>query len=520
ETASITPSGTSGFAYRGNTGFAYASYMLGAVGSTSSLTLQPFSILGARYPTYAPYFQDDWKITSKLTLNLGLRWDYMSPYHETLNRFSFLNPSLTNPVTGNAGALQFAGSYGGPSVSCGCTTPVHTYWKNWGPHVGFAYALNDKTVVRGGFATLYSHAGGTGGAGNAFNGPSQLGFTSSVSFPANSAGPGAGPVFYLNNGSSFTTAGIANANFGGPGYTVPAITPPGAISQTLNVGNTVNSSGAYVAAGGAPGFADFYISGRAPEFNFWNFGIERALSDNITISVNYAGSESHFIAGASNIRGLYSGQLNPQYYALGALLNSPATAANVAAAQAIMPQIAAPYAGFEQAAATSAGKGQATIARMLTWMPQFSGTTDTWGLDTANASYHALQVSAHKRMSNGLDITVNYTYSKSIDDAGTQRSGYAIPATLMRNGKAWRQNRIDRSISANSVPQNLAVYGVYHLPFGKSGLGSGNPVARQIIKGWDLSGVFTYRSGTPLLLTSSACTSSFQPLSGTCMPDL
>src|SRR5581483_5592226 len=276
ETASITPSGTSGFAYGGNTGFAYASYMLGAVGSTSSLTLQPFSILGARYPTYAPYFQDDWKITSKLTLNLGLRWDYMSPYHETLNRFSFLNPSLTNPVTGNAGALQFAGSYGGPSVSCGCTTPVHTYWKNWGPHVGFAYALNDKTVVRGGFATLYSHAGGTGGAGNAFNGPSQLGFTSSVSFPANSAGPGAGPVFYLNNGSSFTTAGIANANFGGPGYTVPAITPPGAISQTLNVGNTVNSSGAYVAAGGAPGFADFYISGRAPEFNFWNFGIERA----------------------------------------------------------------------------------------------------------------------------------------------------------------------------------------------------------------------------------------------------
>lgn len=519
ETASVVPSG-SGYAYGGSTGFAYASYMLGAVGSTSALTLQPFSVLGARYPTYAPYVQDDWKLTSKLTLNLGLRWDYMSPYHETLDRFSYLNPSLTNPVTGNKGALEFAGSYGGSSVSCNCSTPVKAYWKNWGPHVGFAYSVNDKTVVRGGFATLYSHGGGTGGAGNAYNGPSQLGFTSSVSFAANSAGPGAGPVFYLNNSADFTTAGIANTTFGGPGYTVPAITAPGAISQTLNVGNTVNASGAYVAAGSAAGFADFYISGRAPEFNFWNFGIERAISNNITISVNYAGSESHFIAGASNIRGLYSGQLNPAYYALGSLINAPATAANVAAAQAILPSITVPYAGFEAAAATSGGKGQATIGRMLTWMPQFSGTTDTWGLNTANADYHALQISAHKRMSSGLDITANYTYSKNIDDAGTQRDGYAIPAALTLNGKAWKQDQIDRSISANSVPQNLAVFGVYRLPFGKTGFGADNPVTRQIIKGWDLSAVFTYISGTPLLVTSSACTSSSEPLAGTCMPDL
>jgi hypothetical protein len=283
----------------------------------------------------------------------------------------------------------------------------------------------------------------------------------------------------------------------------------------------VTGSGAYVAAGGAPGFADFYISGRAPEFNFWNFGIERALSNNITISVNYAGSESHFIAGASNIRGLYSGELNPAYYALGSLINAPATAANVAAAQAILPNLTVPYAGFEAAAATSGGKGQATVGRMLTWMPQFSGTTDTWGLDTANASYHALQISAHKRMSNGLDITANYTYAKNIDDAGTQRDGYAIPAGLTLNGKAWKQNQIDRAISANSIPQNLAVFGVYRLPFGSTGFGANSsPIVRQLIKGWDLSGVFTYVSGTPLLVTSSACTSSSEPLAGTCMPDL
>ena len=517
ETASVTPSGAASI-YGGNTGFSYASFMLGAVGSTS-ISLQPFSVLGARYPAYAPYFQDDWKITRKLTLDLGLRWDYLSPYHETLDRFSYLNPFLVNPVTGNFGALEFAGSNGGASVSCGCRTPVQTYWKNWGPHVGFAWQMADKLVMRGGFATLYSHAGGTGGAGNAFNGPSQNGFTSSVSFTANAAGPGAGPVFYLNNSAAFTSAGIANTNFGGANYTVPAIAPPGPISQTLNVGNTV-VNGAYVKASGAPGYADFYISGRAPEFNFWNFGFDFALSNSISLSVDYAGSESHFIAGASNIRGLYSGQINPQYWALGSLLNSPATPANVAAAQAILPQVAAPYPGYEGAAATTGGAGQATVGHMLTWMPQFSGSTDTWGLDTANANYEALQISARKRMSNGLEITANYTYAKNVDDAGTQRDGYAIPANLTLNGKAWKQNRIDRSVSANSVPQNLAVYGVYRAPFGTGGFGSSNAVTRQIIKGWEIAGVFTYLSGTPLLITSSACGSSTHPGAGTCMPDL
>ena len=72
-------------------------------------------------------------------------------------------------------------------------------------------------------------------------------------------------------------------------------------------------------------------------------------------------------------------------------------------------------------------------------------------------------------MSHGLTITANYTYSKNIDDAGTQRSGFALPATVTRSGRAWAQNRIDRSISANSIPQNLSVYGVYRLPFGTSG---------------------------------------------------
>ncbi len=513
-----------GTSYVGSTGYSYASFLLGAVGSTG-ITLQPFSVLGGRYHTYAPYFEDDYKLTSKLTLNLGLRWDYIPSYHEAQDRFSYLNPNIANPVTGNMGALEFAGNHGGAGVSCGCRTPVNTYWKNWGPRVGFAYSLDDKTVIRGAFATVYSHGGGTGGAGGAGVGPSQLGFTSSPAYNDGAAGPGAGPAFYLNTSTGFAGAGLANANFGGPGYTVPPIAPPGPSSQTLNVGNTVTSTGAFIQAGGAAGFPDFYLSGRAPQFNFWNFGFQRQITNDLTFMVNYAGSQSHFIAGASNLRGLQSGQINPIYYALGTLLNASATpanlaAANTAAAAANLPAITLPYAGFGLAAATTGGAGKATIGQALVWMPQFSGTTDTWGSQSANSSYNSLQVSVAKRYSKGLTLNLNYTYGKNIDDAGTMRSGWPIPANRLLSGQAWGANRIDRSWSANSVPQNLAIFGVYQLPFGRGGWGADNAWVRTLAGGWSVAGIFTYLSGTPLLVTSSSCSSTFQPTAGQCMPDL
>jgi hypothetical protein len=515
----------SGSSYASGTGYAYSSYLLGAVNSTG-VTVQPFSDLGARYRTFSPYFQDDFKVTPKLTLNLGLRWDYYPTYQEVLGRYSFLNPNLTNPVTGNKGALQFAGNSGGSGVSCNCATPVPNYLKNFGPRVGFAYQIDSKTVVRGAFDVVYSHGGGTGGnVGAALTGPSQLGFTSSPSFADGAAGTGAGPAFYLNTSTAFTALGLANANFGGPGYSVPAITPPGAISQTLNVGNTVSAAGAFIQAGAAPGAPDLYLAARAPEFNFWNFGMQRQLTSDIAVTVNYAGSESHFIAGAANMRGLQSGQINPIYYALGSLLNQPATTANLAAANTLgaasgLPTITLPYPGFGLAAATTAGSGKATIGQALTWMPQFSSTTDTFGNQSANAVYHSLQLSLSKRVSHGLTFNLNYTYSHNIDDAGTQRSGWAIPGNRLISGQSWKQNRIDRSTSTNSVPEHLVIYGVYQSPFGKNGLAADNRLVRYLAGDWTLSGIFTYTSGTPLALTSSACTSSTQPTAGTCEPDL
>lgn len=501
-------------------GFAYASYMLGAVDSTS-VTLQPFSDIGSRYHTIAPYVQDDYKITPKLTLNLGLRWDYLPSFHEALDRWSFLNATEVNPYTGNPGSLQFAGNYGGAGVSCGCTTPVNTYWKNVGPRLGFSYAADNKTVFRGSFAILYSHGGGTGGAGA--TGTGQTGFNLPISFPANPAGPTAAPVFYLNNSVAFTGMGLSNTNFGGPGYTLPSIPAPSAATQLTDhlVGNYVNSAGAFVKSSNGIAYADPYYGDRTPTTYFYNLGFQRSLTPNITYTMNYAGTMSHFISGASGIRGLQSGEIDPKYFPLGLLLTDAATPANVAAAQAIIGGCCgAPYPGFTAAASTSAGASLATIGQGLKWMPQYSGTTDTWGAYSANAAYNSLQASLAIRPTHGLTFNVNYTWSKEIDDAGTIRTGYAIPSFANKTGKNWAADRMDRSLSFLDSPQNIAAYGVYDLPFGRGHMGGDHLLVRILAQGWKLSSILTYSSGYPLTLTSSACTSTYQPSQGTCMPDL
>lgn len=178
----------------------------------------------------------------------------------------------------------------------------------------------------------------------------------------------------------------------------------------------------------------------------------------------------------------------------------------LAEAQAILPGIKLPYSNF--------GSAQGTIQAMLSPFPQYSGVADTWG-DVSNANYNSLQLSLSQRPTRGLSFTVNYTYSKEIDDAGTFRSGYALPAGVTTDGKAWKMNAIDRSLGAGEQPQTLNVFGLYELPFGKGHLSGGNSVIHTLVSGWSVSGIFSYDSGSPLAIIASGCPTVGL---GTCMP--
>ena len=531
--------GTANFVGNGldttTTGYAYASYLLGAVGGSTggggapALGLQPVSELGGRYHPFSPYFEDTYKVTSKLTLNLGMRWDYLPPFHEVKDRWTFLNPSLTNPLTGTKGMLQFAGNYGGPGVSCNCTTPVHTYWNNWGPRFGFAYALNDKTVFRGGYAQVFSQAGGVGGRGGAANGTGQTGFNMTAIGPTEeTSGSTAGPSFYLNNSTYFSNAGLANTGLFGPGFNYPSVPTPNVAAQELNTGYYVNGSGSFVSASGV-NYADPHYSGRAPEMELFNFGIERGLTPDLTLAVNYVGNESHFIVNSGttkgNARGYWSNELDPKYLvALGPLtdstglqplLDAPATSANVAIMQAAMSSAPAPAFYIAAAGVNKA----ATIGHMLVAFPQYSGVSDSWG-NVGNFSYNSLQITLEQRMHNGLSFNVNYTLAKNIGDDGTFRSGFDIPAAAISHGtRAYKQDRIERGVTAISIPQTFHAYGVYQLPFGKGKIGNDSALVRWLAGGWQLSAIYSHSSGTPLAITWSGCSSTTYVGQGQCMPD-
>lgn len=494
ESNSTTSGYQGGKLNNGKTGAPFASFLIGAVNS-SSMTIQPFSTLGMRWRVFAPYAQDNYRVSSKLSVNYGLRWDFDTPYHEVQNRFSFMNPTMANPITGTPGALEFAGN---GVDGCKCRTPIHLYLGNAAPRLGFAYSMNDKTVVRGGFGINYTHQGGVGGRENLNSATGQAGFDATTSYlPGNG---GESPAFYLNS----NLGALSNTSL--PPYaTAPDISP------TVNTGNYINAQGSAVTASGVT-YGDPVIGGRPPYSETWNFGVQRALTNEMTVTLDYAASESHFLPGNLALRGYWRNQLDPKYLVLGGLLkNYPNDVDKTTGktylqeAQAIIPGIQFPYASF--------GGKQATIEQMLLPFPQYSGVSDPWG-DVANANYHSLQLTIAQRTFRGLSFNFNYTWSKLIDNTGDIRSGYAIPASAIATGRAWKQDRIDRAEEGS--PQNWHFYGVYDLPFGKGKFGSGNSAVRWFAGGWSLSWIADYSGGSPIEITSSGCTAVGQ---GTCFPN-
>ncbi len=177
QTAGFSPTGT----LLTGTGHAYASYLLGTLNSAS--VIEDYVVTsGARFRNYAWWLQDDLKVTSNFALNLGLRWDLMFPYVEAVDRMSWMNPDIPNPAAGGRpGALQFAGKGPAP-LYCNCRTNIKTHYNNWGPRIGFAYRLDDKTVVRAAYGIMYSRHGAVGGRAGARDGTGKLGYTASPGF--------------------------------------------------------------------------------------------------------------------------------------------------------------------------------------------------------------------------------------------------------------------------------------------------------------------------------------------------
>jgi hypothetical protein len=446
------------------TGNAYASYLLGAVNS-SGVSQNAIGETGGRYKTYAAYIQDDWKVSQRLTLNLGLRWDLFGPFYEVNNLMSFFNPTLGNPAAGgHAGALQFAGD---GTDSCHCRTPVSTHYKNFGPRIGAAYRINDKTVLRAGFAIMYVHVGGVGGRNNSRQGLSQLGFnaTNSATSPGNNA-----PAYYWD-------AGVP-----------PIAQAPPFIDPSYGTGFiTANPTGVQ-----NPTYGDPQTGGKPPYYENWNFGIQRSLTSQMTLGVAYSASMGKFLPGPGNGGGTQLNVAPLKYLALGSLLTATANTANIAAANAIVPGIALPFPNYV-----------GTIGQMVKPFPQYGTISSPW-FDVGQSNYQGLQATLNRRFAKGLTFAAGYTFSKELD-----------------NLLASTRNPFDYSLekSRGTIDhRHVFTLSASFQPFGTGRMWNpGNAVVRALVGQWSVSPIFSFASGAPLSLTGTACNGG--GILGTCIPN-
>jgi hypothetical protein len=384
ETALLTSAG------RSTTGDAFASFLLGAVDTAAMNVLAV--VPGNRYRYLAGFVQDDWKVTRRLTLNIGMRYDLFFPRAERFNNMSGFDPNMANPSAGNRlGAIAFLGEGSGRN---GLTSFADTYYKNFGPRFGFAYSLNDKTVFRGGYGIYYAPGNATAGLRSSQN--FGVGFNASPT-PSTTDG-GATPAFIWDGGFP--------QNFVRP----PMISPTVANDQAVN----------YI------GPAD----GRPPYFQSWSLGIQRELPARFMIEADYVGNKGTRLG--TNLMNI--NELDPKYLSLGSLLSRPATSAEAQAAG-----IALPYAGFNK-----------SVGQALRPYPQYLAISERSN-PNGNSTYHALQVKAEKRMSGGLTALVAYTWSKSLSDGNVQAGGGPGGQTYYnrRLEKAISTDDVPQSVAAS-----------------------------------------------------------------------
>jgi hypothetical protein len=494
ETAGISKGS---YSVMSGTGLSYASFLLGEIDSASGKNNAPspstFSYAdysahpgyGARFRPISPYIQDNWKVTPELTLDLGLRYDFFPSVREVKNDAGFFDPNLANPITGLNGALNFAG-YG--TGTCNCTSPVKNYYRNIAPRLGLAYQLNPKTVIHSSFGVMYTHGDAVGGLASTLG---TLGFSNA---PTISSANDVTTMTGLLNSSAIDASG--NAIAGAGSGIIPSYGAPQGRASGSGYGTGYTKTSGYTSSPSSFNYDDPYLGGRAPEYINWSLGIQRQVTNALAVTATYVGSEGHFLQLDSNTgRGLQSNQLDPKYLYLGSHLGDTGGSSGAVGTDCSTYSLTCPNLS-----------GYATNQPLSTLLKPypFQSVSDSFGY-IGNANYHGLQAMANMRAWHGLTVNANYTYSRAIDDAGTFRTGYAIPVGTIANHPtaSWKADRIERTLSTSNQKHHFVLTTVWDWPLGRT-IFADKFTERAILGGFKFSGIYQQYSGSPLAITESS----------------
>ena len=420
-----------------------ASSLFGLV-NTSTLNYGSFS--GVRYKDYSFYAQDTYRVKPRLTLNYGLRYDLDIPASEAFDRFSEVDPTLANPGAGGIlGAYTYFGSGTGRN---GQTRPQDTYKKAFGPRVGFAYSIDDKTVFRGGYGIFYEPL-----KEGSYADQDGLGFFNRQTITPTNGGP-----IQIDNG---VTHIFPNS---GP------FTPDGQ-----------NGSNGVILVPAS--------SGRPADIQTWNLDIQRQITANLVVSVAYVGTKGTHLPALNII----PNQVSPSFLSLGNDLTMDVSCLTLLTCpNAIAAGAKLPYPTFT-----------GNINQALRPFPQygdFNQEDNSFSPDrTGNSTYHAMQLQVDKRFAQGLSFLVSYTVSKNLTDADS--SGPGVSGFIGTNefiGQNSYQRTAEKAVSELDTPQALVASFFYELPVGHGKrYWNGNGVMDRAVGGWYVSGVGSYKSGTP-----------------------
>jgi hypothetical protein len=428
--------------FSGNqTGYGFASYLLGIVDSAS---LSDPVGLGARRRYLGLYVQDDWKITSNLTLNLGLRWEYQPPMYEVADRYSSWNPDKIDPVSGLPGAYDFAGD-------CDVCTGKRYFgvksWKDFGPRVGFAYRWRDAWTIRGAYGIMYE-----ADVPNGYN-ASPLGKSTSVAW---------GGTFNLASDPVTPWRGIFNWDNGFP---TDRFQPAG---YDVSWGNL-----------NRPGMVDPEY-GRTPYVQNWNLNIQRQLPWNWVMDVGYVANKGTRlrIGTLQRLNQLPTSVLQE----FGARLNNQITNE----ADAIRNGVRYPYPGF-----------RGTVARALRPYPQVANvdTVNVYGSPLGFSTYHSLQITLNREFRNGFTMYSNYVWSKNLTNIESSLIGENTDRPL-----DYYNLKLEKAVSDYDQPHMFKTYVSYDVP----ALKGGNRFVRSLTGGFNLAAILNYYSGFPLQFLGTA----------------
>jgi hypothetical protein len=398
-----------------------------------------------RRPSWALYLQDNWKLTPKITLDYGLRWEYQSEGHEIYYRNDEFAPYTPNPSAGNLpGAVAFEG-YGGNRCNC---TFTHAYPYAIAPRLAVAWQAAPKTVVRAGWGVVYGELS---------------------------------PLGYVTNQNGAGTVGVG---FNVLTFNSPAFGQAGAIlSQGLQYNpallTAVNLNPGILPTPGTTTAPQYYYDpngGRPPRISEWSIGVQREITKDLVAEANWVGNRG---AWESTNVGTALNYITPQILAAhGLSLGSPnltsLLTSQVSSPQAIAAGITAPYAGFPTSA---------SVFQALRPYPMYNSLLTAQWSPEQKSWYESLQTKLTKRSRWGLTGTAAFTWSKTL---GSLQGSYI---------NYWNQG-YNKSITSFDQPFLFVTAFTYEIPKPTSLIS--NKIVDEVLGGWTLGGLFQYGSGLPI----------------------